>query len=71
MERDELIAKMRSRIDMCRRLARSTTDQKTARILLQMASEGEADVARLVVEQAEAGDPPSESDVIRITPTQE
>jgi hypothetical protein len=51
MERDELIAHMRGRIETCRRLAASTTDERTALTLGQMADEVEADVRRL-----EAGD---------------
>ncbi len=50
MERDELIRKMRGRVEQCRRLARSTTDQQTADILNKMADEGEADIARLLAE---------------------
>ncbi|WP_164857354.1 hypothetical protein [Sphingomonas crocodyli] len=52
MERDELIRKMRGRVEQCRRLARSTTDQETATILHRMADEGEADIARLLLEEA-------------------
>jgi hypothetical protein len=48
---DDLIKKMWGRINQCRRLAASTTDEKTARILLQMADEGEADVRRLIAER--------------------
>ena len=48
MEKDELVRKMRNRIERCRRLARSTTDQRTAGILNQMADEGEADIQRLM-----------------------
>lgn len=48
---DDLIQKMWGRVNQCRRLAASTTDEKTARILLQMADEGEADVRRLIAEQ--------------------
>lgn len=53
----ELIAKMRGRIDQCRRLAKSTTDARAAEILRQMADEGEADLrklqAKVAAEQAE------------------
>lgn len=52
MERDELIAKMRSRVAMCRRLADGTTDEKVAKTLRAMAEEGEADIARLLDEGA-------------------
>lgn len=48
MEQDELIRKMRGRVEQCRRLARSTTDERTADILNQMADEGEADIQRLL-----------------------
>ena len=59
MERDELIAKMRGRVAMCRRLADGTTDERTARILRSMADEGDADIARLLGEPAEreSGEP--------------
>jgi len=50
VKRDELIGKMRSRVERCRRLARSTTDQQTATVLNQMADEGDADIARLLAE---------------------
>lgn len=51
MERSELVKKMRGRVDQARRLARSTTDQRTAEILNQMAEEGEADIRRLLAEK--------------------
>lgn len=51
MERNELVAKMRRRVDQCRRLARDTTDKRTADILNQMADEGEADITRLLTEK--------------------
>ena len=50
MDRDELIKKMRGRIDMCRRLATSTTDPKTAQTLRLMAEEGERDLGQLEAE---------------------
>lgn len=50
VERDELISKMMSRVERCRRLAQSTTDGQTATVLDQMADEGEADIARLLAE---------------------
>lgn len=52
MKQDELIAKMRGRVEQCRRLARSTTDERTASVLNQMADEGEADIKRLLTENA-------------------
>jgi hypothetical protein len=51
MSREELINKMRGRVDMCRRLAASTTDPKTATILRQMADDGERDIRQLAAEQ--------------------
>ena len=53
MDREQLIAKMRRRIDMCRRLAQSTTDKRTADTLRQMAEEGERDLAELTAEPIE------------------
>jgi hypothetical protein len=53
MSHQELIAKMRGRIEMCRRLAASTTDSRTAQTLREMAEEGERDVERLQAEEAE------------------
>jgi hypothetical protein len=51
MDREELIKKMRGRVDMCRRLAAATTDAKTASILRQMADDGERDIRQLEAEQ--------------------
>jgi len=50
MERDELIAKMRGRVAQCRRLAHSTTDERTAKVLREMADQGDADIKRLLAE---------------------
>jgi hypothetical protein len=50
MERDELVKKMRARVETCRRLANSTTDQRAAETLKQIAEEGEADIKRLLAE---------------------
>jgi hypothetical protein len=52
MERDELIKKIRGRVEMCRRLASSTTDQRAAEVLRQMADEGEADINLLRAENS-------------------
>ncbi len=52
MDRDELVAKMRARVAQCRRLASTTTDQRTATILNGMADEGDADIARLLAENS-------------------
>lgn len=53
MEREELIKKMRGRVDMCRRLARTTTNQGTAETLRQMADEAEADIRRLPADESD------------------
>lgn len=50
MQRDELIKKIRGRMEMCRRLAASITDDRTAETLRLMADEGEADIKRLLAE---------------------
>ena len=50
MERSDLIKKMRARVDQCRHLAKTTTDERTAQILRQIADEGEADIERLLAE---------------------
>jgi hypothetical protein len=50
VERGELIKKIRGRVEMCRRLAGSTTDRRAADILRQMADEGEADIKPLLAE---------------------
>ena len=49
----QTLANMRSRVAMCRRLAESTTDPRTAKVLRQMADEGEADILRVETEQQE------------------
>ena len=51
MEREDLIKKMRGRVEMCRRLARGSTDDATIEALTQMAEEGEADIRRLLAEK--------------------
>ena len=52
---EEVIAKMRARVEQCRRLARATNDTHVADILRQMADEGEADIAKLESEQHKRG----------------
>lgn len=47
----EIIANMRARVAKCRSLANATTDPRTAKILNQMADEGEADIRRLEAER--------------------
>ena len=49
---EETLRHMRERIERCYRLARGTTDQRTAAALLEMAAEGEADLARMLTERA-------------------
>ena len=41
---DDIIEKMRRRIEQCRRLASYVTDEHTKRVLTQMAQEAEADL---------------------------
>lgn len=50
IEREELIRKMRGRVEQCRRLAKASTDPAIATTLRQMADEGEADIKRLLEE---------------------
>jgi hypothetical protein len=47
METDELIKKMRARVQQARRLAKYINDPRTTEALLQMALEGEADIQKL------------------------
>ena len=52
---------MAARIEQCRRLAATTTDERTASILRQIADEGEQDMRRLTTERenaSRAGDSP-------------
>lgn len=48
---DDPLDHMRERIERCRRLASYINDPRTTEALLQMASEGEADLARLLAER--------------------
>ena len=48
---DETIRHIQERVERCRRLARATTDERTATALLEMAAEGEADLARILAER--------------------
>jgi hypothetical protein len=43
----EIIANMRARAEQCRRLAAALTDRAAANLVLKMAEEVEADIARL------------------------
>lgn len=59
---EQTIANMRSRIEMCRRLAKAQTDPQVAATLRQMADEGEADLARMAAEQENSQPmPPAQS----------
>jgi len=53
MTQEELVRKMRSQIEQCRRLATYVTDQHTKQILNQMADEQEADLRQLLMEGAQ------------------
>jgi len=53
---DGLIATMRGRVEQCRRLARSINDPEAASVLRKMADEGEADIKRLLDEEAARAD---------------
>lgn len=47
----EIIAKMRGRVEQCRRLAKFINDPRTNEALLKMAEEGEADIRKLEAEE--------------------
>ena len=55
---DDVIRGMRNRVEQCRRLAAMITHPEARETLLRMASEGEADIARLEAEKAESPPPP-------------
>ena len=57
MDENELIAKMKARVARCRMLADGTTDLNVARILRDMADEGDTDIARLLSEGDGAAGP--------------
>ncbi len=57
MKNEHVIAKMRQRVEQCRRLAAYTTDGHTRRVLNQMAGEAEADLRQL---QADSGEQDNE-----------
>jgi hypothetical protein len=48
---EESLQHMHERIERCYRLAAQTTDERTAKALLEMAAEGEADLARMSAER--------------------
>lgn len=47
MSQPDPLGRMAARVEQCRRLANSTTDERTRAILLEMAKEGEQDMMRL------------------------
>ena len=49
---DDPLEHMRQRVEMCRRLAKSTTDHEAAKVLREMADQGEIDLERLLRERA-------------------
>ena len=53
---DDPLDHMRERIERCRRLAKYINDPRTTDALLEMASDGERDLARLLAERAEHGE---------------
>ena len=56
---EDVLAHIRERVAMARRLARSTTDREVARLLEIMADEGEADLRKLEQERSsDREDPP-------------
>jgi hypothetical protein len=49
---DELMAKIRGRVEQCRRLAKMINDPQAAKVLHQMADDAEADLRKLQAEAA-------------------
>jgi hypothetical protein len=47
MNSDELVQKMRARVEQCRRLADMIHSPEARKSLLQMADDGEADIRKL------------------------
>jgi hypothetical protein len=52
MDEGELIAKMRARVEQCRRLADMTHNREMRETLLQIANDGEADIRKLEAQRA-------------------
>ena len=48
---DDPLDHMRERIERCRRLAKYVNDPRTTEALLEMAEQGEIDLARLIAER--------------------
>jgi len=58
---DDPLDHMRERIERCRRLAKYVNDPRTTEALLDMAKQGEIDLARLIAERvARANQEPSD-----------
>lgn len=53
---EDVIEHIRSRVERCRRLAAMITDKRAVDVLLQMAQEGDADIARLQARGGAKGD---------------
>jgi hypothetical protein len=51
---DDPLHHMRERIERCRRLAKYVNDPRTTKALLEMAEQGEIDLARLIAEREAA-----------------
>lgn len=56
---DRILEKMMARVELCRRLARETTDERTARALVVIADEGQADIEALYVLSRQEWSPPA------------
>ena len=54
----QVIARMRHRVEQCRRLAAALTDKRACEVLLKMAEEGEADITRLEGAHPDSPNPP-------------
>ena len=55
---DDPLEHMRERIERCRRLAKYVNDPRTTEALLQMAEQGEIDLAKLLAERAQRPESP-------------
>jgi hypothetical protein len=49
---EDVISRMRARVEQCRRLAETITDERAVAILKQMAEDAEADLKRLSTEES-------------------
>jgi hypothetical protein len=58
---DDPLTHMRQRIEQCRRLAKYVNDPRTTEALLEMARQGEEDLARLLAEREARGQPEGSS----------